>query len=307
MAHFFVKDSAPRSPYQEYVSLGARLFLELHPKLHVPCVCYNILHMSQAKKFQAKKFVVANWKMNPLDADSAVELFTAIREKASQMRGTRVIIAPPLIFLSALTRVGNDETISFCAQNCFWEERGAFTGEVSPTMIKGMSADYCIIGHSERRALGETNEEVNRKVRAALRNGLTIILCIGEEVRDEQGEYLQFLETELREALKGVNKKTLGQLIVAYEPIWAIGKPPAASMAPRDVHEMSILVRKLLRDIFGTDAALKVPVLYGGSVAPQNTEAIVRGGNVDGLLVGGQSLVAANFCKIIEIIDTLAV
>ncbi len=252
-----------------------------------------------------KKFIIANWKMNPLDADSATELFMGIRERVAQARQTRVVVAPPLVFLHTLTQFGNDENISFGAQNCFWEEKGAFTGEISPTMIKGMSADYCIIGHSERRAMGETNEMVNRKVRAAVRNGLTAILCIGEAVRDDQGEYLEFLETQLREGLAGVTKKTLSQLIIAYEPIWAIGKSADQSMAPRDVHEMAIFVRKLLKDIFKASTALEVPVLYGGSVAPQNTEELVSKGNVNGLLVGGQSLMADNFCKIVEIINSL--
>ncbi|TSC73762.1 MAG: triosephosphate isomerase [Parcubacteria group bacterium Gr01-1014_48] len=252
-----------------------------------------------------KKFVVANWKMNPLDADSAVKLFSAIREQAVRARETLVVVAPPLLFLNTLTRLGNDKNISFGAQNCFWEEKGAYTGEISPTMIKGMSADYCIVGHSERRALGETNEMVNRKVRAALRNGLTVILCIGESERDAEGTYLEFLERELHEALASVTKKQLSQILIAYEPIWAIGGSAERSCAPRDVHEVVILIHKFLKDIFRVSAALEVPVLYGGSVAPENTEKLVREGRVNGLLVGGQSLIAANFCKIIEIVDSL--
>lgn len=252
-----------------------------------------------------KKFVVANWKMNPLDADSAVEIFEGVRGHVAKARKTRIVISPPLIFLNTLVQLGNDENISFGAQNCFSEEKGAFTGETSPTMIKGMSADYCIIGHSERRAMGETNEMVNGKIRAAVRNGLTAILCIGEAERDTQGEYLEFLEMQLREGLASVTKKQLPQLLIAYEPIWTIGKSADKSMAPRDVHEMVIFVRKLLKDIFRVNMALEVPVLYGGSVAPQNTEELVRAGNVNGLLVGGQSLIPANFCKIVEIVDSI--
>ncbi len=252
-----------------------------------------------------KKFVIGNWKMNPIDADSAIEIFSGVRGTAARAKETRTIIAPPFIFLNTLTRMGNDKNISFGAQNCYFEEKGAYTGEISPTMIKGMSADYCIIGHSERRSLGETNDIVNCKVRAALRNGLTVILCIGEAERDAEGVYLGFLETELREGLASVTKKQLPQLLIAYEPIWAIGKSAEKSCAPRDVHEMVILVRKVLKDIFRVNAALEVPVVYGGSVAAQNTEELVREGNVNGLLVGGASLVVANFCKIIEIVDAL--
>ncbi len=252
-----------------------------------------------------KKFIVANWKMNPLDADSAAKLFNAVKERAILAKRTHTIIAPPFIFLPVVTKLYTGKKISFAAQDCFWEEKGAFTGQVSPTMIKGMSADYCIIGHSERRALGETNSDVNRKVLAALRNGLAVILCVGEDVRDEHGEYLQFLETELRDAFANVQKKMLTHVIIAYEPIWAIGKSASGSMAPRDVHEMTIFVRKMLLDIFKTEAAREVPVLYGGSVAPENTVAIVEGGNVNGLLVGGQSLIPTSFCSIIDIMETV--
>jgi triosephosphate isomerase len=172
-------------------------------------------------------------------------------------------------------------------------------------MIKGVGADYCIIGHSERRALGETNEIVGRKVRAALRNGLKVILCVGEHERDESGRYLEFLKTELEESLAQAGRKILSQIIIAYEPIWAIGKSADQSMAPRDVHETSLFIRKILREIFKNESALKIPILYGGSVAPENTEALVRGGNVEGLLVGHKSLVPEHFNEIIRILDSL--
>lgn len=251
------------------------------------------------------RILVANWKMNPLDTSQAVAIFNGMKEEALKARHLQTIIAPPVIFLSAIAGLYSGTRISLGAQDCSWEESGALTGEISPTMIKGAGADYCIIGHSERRALGEGNELVNRKVRAALRNGLTVILCVGESARDESGAYLEFLKMELVESLAHAGKKILSQLMIAYEPIWAIGKESAEAMVPRDVHETSLFIRKILREVFKSDSALKIPILYGGSVAPENTKSLIVEGNIEGLLVGHQSLLPERFNEIIRILDTL--
>ncbi|MDP3735644.1 MAG: triose-phosphate isomerase [bacterium] len=250
-------------------------------------------------------FLVANWKLHPARMAEAKMLAGIAKKRANRCTRVLSVICPPAIFLAELAARYSSQRLSFGAQDCFFEERGAFTGEIAAQMIKDVRGQYVILGHSERRALGETDETVSKKVRAALGAGLTAVLCIGERERDDEGRYLAFLESQLGAALAGLSRQKLGKLMVAYEPIWAIGKGAESAMGPHDMHETSLFIRKVLRERYGERAAFAVPILYGGSVAPENAAAIVRDGEVQGLLVGHKSLDPKAFGEIMGELDSI--
>ncbi len=248
-------------------------------------------------------YLIANWKLYPSRLADARMLAGIAKKRANRCRSVLTVICPPAIFLAELAARYSSHRLSFGAQDCFFEERGAFTGEVAPQMIRDVRGQYVIVGHSERRALGETNDVVAKKLRAALGSGLTAVLCVGERERDEEGRYLAFLESELDSALAGLSRPKLGKLIVAYEPIWAIGKGAESAMSAHDVHETSLFIRKVLRERYGEHVAFAVPVLYGGSVAPENARELVREGEVQGLLVGHMSLDPRAFGDIMQSLE----
>lgn len=247
-----------------------------------------------------KKMIVANWKMNPPTLSEARRLAGGVKRAVSGLSKIKVIICPPFIYLPAICSASKNK-VSFGSQDVFWKEKGAYTGEVSPRMIKDVGAKYTIIGHSERRALGETNEMINRKIKAALKEGLSVILCIGEKERGSDGSHFKFLQEELLEGIRGVPKKSLKNIIVAYEPIWAIGRHAKDAMKPEDMHEMAIYIKKVLAEKHDKNAALSIPILYGGSAEPSNTEDMLRDGQADGLLVGHASLNLGDFKDILHI------
>jgi triosephosphate isomerase len=248
-----------------------------------------------------KKLVVANWKMNPGAFSEAKKLFSSVYKLVLSLRHTQTVVCPPAIYLDPLRHLSRSNRIALGAQDCFYEDYGAYTGQSSPVMLKNIGARFVIVGHSERRALGEDDATVGRKVAAAVRHGLTVILCIGESRRDNDGLYWAFLKNELEEGLRHVSDKDLARIVIAYEPIWAIGKG-AEAMAPRELLETSLYIRKVLRSIFG-ESGLSVPILYGGSVSPENTAALLEEGQVQGLLVGRQSLDAKAFGEILDIVE----
>jgi triosephosphate isomerase len=248
----------------------------------------------------SKKYIIANWKMNPLNIDSAVSLFKKVKNNIHKFPNVKTIICPPFVYLDKLSSSVLKSKIYLGAQDSFYENNGSFTGEISPYQIKDLGGEYVILGHSERRALGESNEIVNKKLKTAISAGLNVILCIGENDRDERGEYLHFIEEEIKESLKGLSKNNLSKVIIAYEPIWAIGKSKNEAMKPSDLHQMKLFILKILRNMYDA-SVMKISIIYGGASAPQNVEELIKGGEVDGLLVGHQSLLAQNFLEIIEI------
>ncbi|PIT96894.1 triose-phosphate isomerase [Candidatus Campbellbacteria bacterium CG10_big_fil_rev_8_21_14_0_10_35_52] len=250
-----------------------------------------------------KKLIVANWKMNPTTLAEAKKLFEGIKKTASKVRNTQTVICPPSVYLSELKKFYFGHKIAFGAQDVFWEKDGPYTGEQSPEMIKDIGAKYVIIGHSERRERGETNEMVNKKVIASLKEGLNVILCIGEKVRDLQALYLKFLEEEIRSALLGAQKKNIHNLIIAYEPIWAIGKTADNAIFPHQMHEMYIFIKKIITGFYDKKLAFSVPILYGGSVESYNAELLLTQGEADGFLVGHNSLNSSKFGEILKIAD----
>jgi len=242
--------------------------------------------------------------MNPVTLKEAEKLFTDVKKGLSGVKNAEIVICAPFIYVSGFRF--HASRIKLGAQNCYHEQKGAYTGEVSPLMIKDMGCDYVIIGHSERkRYFGETNEAINKKIKAALKAGLKVILCIGENTRDSfdsKGRWTHELDPKLKEqligALEGVKKSQINSIVVAYEPVWAIGTGNPAT--PDDVFSVKIYIRKALSDLYGRKIADKVLVLYGGSTNKKNAADFVNQGNMDGLLVGGASLKANEFISVVK-------
>jgi len=241
--------------------------------------------------------------MNPSSLKEAEKLFLAVKKQVPKFKRVKIVICPPFVYLSELTYLYSGKFLAFGAQDAFWKEKGSFTGEISPAQLKDLGAEYVILGHSERRAQGETNEMVSKKVKASLKEGLEIILCI-ESVRDSEGGYLGFLEKELRESLKGVSRNNLKRIIIAYEPIWAIGKDTEDAMSPRKLHQTKLFILKILKAIYGA-SALSVPIIYGGATTPENTEELLLEGQVNGLLIGHESLNPEHFAQILNKANSL--
>lgn len=251
-----------------------------------------------------KKIVIANWKMNPFSAKEAESILNGVKKTVAKIKKTQVVVCPPFIYFNNIQKgIGKSANLFLGAQNAFWEIEGAFTGEVSPEMIKNYGASYVILGHSERRALGETDEMVSKKTITCLKTGLKVIMCVGEKTRDEQGDYLVFLREEIRNSLNKVQKKFVRNLIIAYEPIWAIGKKDTDAMSPEDIRQTAIYIKKILSEIYGQETAIAVPILYGGSVGGKNAGDIIKDGGVNGLLVGHQSLKPDNFNEILRSVE----
>lgn len=242
--------------------------------------------------------------MNPSSTKEVENILNAVKKGVNNFKKIQLVICPPFIYFSHAKKIiSKSNNIFLGAQNAFWEIEGAFTGEVSPEMIKNYGTTYVILGHSERRALGETDEMVAKKALSCLKTGFKTIVCVGEKTRDEQGNYLSFLRDEIRNSLNKVQKKFLRNLIIAYEPIWAIGKKDSDAMIPADIRETAIYIKKILSEIYGQERAVAVPILYGGSVGVKNTENIIKEGGVNGLLVGHQSLKPENFNEILRLVE----
>jgi triosephosphate isomerase (TIM) len=250
-----------------------------------------------------RNLVVANWKMWPETQEEAKKIFSGIRLSCKGLKKTDVVVCPPFPFLHSISKLDKPRNIFMGVQNIAMETRGAFTGEVSAPMVKSIGARYCIIGHSERRAMGETNEIIRKKIQTAFNTALEPILCIGEKERDKEGNHLNFIKNQIKESLSGIQKKYLVGMIIAYEPLWAIGRSYKDAMTPTDIHEAVLFIRKAVAETIGRDIADGFKILYGGSVEAENAEAIAEYGNVNGFLVGHASLVPEQFSQILKAID----
>ncbi len=243
--------------------------------------------------------IAGNWKMFKTVRE-AVRFATDLKARVSEVTGVDVVVAPTFPALQAVAAVLEGSRIGVAAQNLHWEREGAFTGEVSASMIRDAGAQWVIVGHSERRTLfGDTDETVNRKVRAAITATLTPIVCIGETLQErEANRTLEILDRQIKAGLDGVTGSELAALVVAYEPVWAIGTGRTATPAQaQQAHEH---IRTRLTQWFGLDAASRCRVLYGGSVKPDNIAALMSQPDVDGALVGGASLDADGFTLIVK-------
>jgi triosephosphate isomerase len=234
----------------------------------------------------------------------AKELVGKVARTAAKLRRSDVIVCPPHAFLGALAPSITRGSVYLGAQDLSVEVEAARTGETSVYMLKSLGVTHVIVGHSERRTMGETNVIVAKKVALALKAGLTPIVCIGERERDMQGTYLSFIEAQIRESLAGVQKAKASRVILAYEPLWAIGKSAADAVTPHVLHEAALFIRKILVSMYGRSAGTAMKILYGGSVESANAKSLIDGGTVDGVLVGHASVDAAEFSDIIRSIDT---
>ena len=243
--------------------------------------------------------IAGNWKMN-MTIPEAVELVNGIKIGLRWPEDVDVVVAPPFTSLKMVSEVAKDSYIGVSAQNVHHEEKGAYTGEIAASFIKDAGANYVIIGHSERRQYcNETDELVNKKVRIALKNELKPIVCVGESLEQrEQGNFVEVIEQQLSVGLEDLTQVLASELVIAYEPIWAIGTGKVATVTQiEEVHEK---IRALLAKNFSEDVASSVRILYGGSVKAENSKEILSLPNVDGALVGGASLNSAGFIEIIK-------
>jgi len=244
-------------------------------------------------------FIAGNWKMFKTVRET-VAFVTDLRAAVKDVVGVQIVVAPPFTAVHAAAEALGDSNIGVAAQDLYWEKEGAFTGEVSAGMIKEAGAHYAIVGHSERRQLfGETDVMVNRKVTAAMANGLTPIMCVGETLEErERNETLAILDRQLKGGLEGVTSERLHTIVIAYEPVWAIGTGRVATAA--QAGEAHAHIRTRLRQWFGGDAADTCRIIYGGSVKPGNIRELIAEPDVDGALVGGASLEVRGFADIVK-------
>jgi triosephosphate isomerase len=251
----------------------------------------------------SKKIIIGNWKMNPRSLKEAEKLFNDVAKNISAIKKTEIVICPPFLYLEKLKKIS--KKIILGAQDAFWGDVGAFTGEISAEMLYNIGARYVILGHSEARMLGENNNDINKKIKSALAAGLRPILCVGEKARDADHSYFNLVKTQIEECLAGISKNLINKIIVAYEPVWAISSTVDRRDATADdSREMAIFIRKILFDKFGTETS-HVRVIYGGSVNEKDASEFLKYGGVDGLLPGRASLDAKKFLKIIKICETL--
>jgi len=251
-----------------------------------------------------RKIVIGNWKMNPDTLKEAEALNEGIKKKLSSVKKAIAIICPPAIFFSKLKSKTSSKKFFYGLQNVGKDISGAYTGENSVLMAKNLGAAYVIVGHSERRAMGETDDEVSKKVNLLLKEKIHPVLCVGEPKVDEQAGHLSYVKTQLVKGLEGVSAADITRVIIAYEPLAAIGaKQPVTSY---EIHQRNIFIKKVLADLYGKAKAFDVTILYGGSVNAANARELVSGGEVDGLLVGRSSLDAAEFIGILKAMDALS-
>ena len=242
--------------------------------------------------------IAGNWKMNKTPAETT-ELINEIKPLVKDA-DCGVIVCVPYVDLEAALQATKGSNIGVGAENCHWEKSGAFTGEISADMLKTMGVEYVIIGHSERRTyFGETNVTVNKRVRAALDNGLKVILCVGEYLEQrEQGITAELVAMQTKIALNGVKKDELKNIIIAYEPVWAIGTGKTATS--QQANEVCAIIRSTVKNLYDTASADAMTIQYGGSMKPNNANELLDQPDVDGGLIGGASLKANDFAEIVK-------
>lgn len=242
--------------------------------------------------------IIANWKMNPVSFGEADNLIRTIKRGIKKSGNTKIIICPPAVYLS---KIKINSSFELGIQNIFWEDKGAYTGEISATIAKNLKIKYTIIGHSERRKyLNETNEMINLKIQSAFKNSLSPILCIGETPKEKrENKTNEVIVNQLELAFENIDRSQIvnRKLQIAYEPIWAIGtgKTPLAD----EIMSANLLIKKTISNLYDRETAEKVPILYGGSVNSKNAYDFVDKTGMDGLLIGGASLNGSEFVKIV--------
>jgi triosephosphate isomerase len=243
--------------------------------------------------------IAGNWKMNKTRSE-AIDLANAIKRGVYDIEDIEIALCPPFTSLGDVREIITGSVLKLGAQDCYWEREGAFTGEVSAPMLKDAGCEYVIIGHSERRQFfGETNETVNKKARAVLKEGLKPIVCVGEKLEERTaGRTFDVVKDHVLNSLAGFSKDDMLRTVIAYEPVWAIGT--GVNATKEQAQEVHAYIRGLLKQAFGADIAKAVRIQYGGSVKPENIKELVSQEDVDGALVGGASLKSDSFVAIIK-------
>jgi triosephosphate isomerase len=246
-----------------------------------------------------KPFIAGNWKMNTLRTE-AVDLASALVEDLGTMTEADLAVCPPFVYLISVGDALGISRIALGAQDMFYENRGAYTGEISGDMLKDAGCRYVILGHSERRhVIGESDELINRKIIKALSEGLDVIFCVGELLEQREAERtLEVVRRQVAIGLEGVDRAAAGRVTIAYEPVWAIGTGRTAT--PEQAQEVHAMIRGLLRETYDEDLAEQMRIQYGGSVKPSNAADLLKQPDIDGALVGGASLKAADFAAIVR-------
>ncbi len=243
--------------------------------------------------------IAANWKMYKT-VDEAVEFVKRLTEKIDTLEDREVVIAPPFTALYPLKDLVSPSWLSLSAQNCFWEEKGAYTGEISPVMLKDVGCSYTIVGHSERRQyFGEKNEDINKKLKALIKVGIRPIFCVGERLEErEAGKTFEVIKSQIDGGLDGLDSVDVAKVVIAYEPVWAIGTGKTAS--PQQAQEVHAFIREHLAMLTNKSVANEIRILYGGSVKPNNVDSLMSENDIDGALVGGASLEVDSFLRIVR-------
>lgn len=255
---------------------------------------------------QQKQYVVAaNWKMHPATREKAKQLFADSKAEAKKHPHIHTMLCPPAIYLPEALKQSRSQHITVGAQDAHWEKVGSHTGQVSAAQLADLGAECVILGHSERRAQGETSEAVAKKAKAVLSARMTPIICVGEDDRDEDGDYVNALRDELRKSIEGLEKKHIKRSYIAYEPRWKIGERAEEPLAPEQLHTTSLILKKELAERYDVKTGELARVLYGGSAGPDNAAELISEGQVDGLLVGSASLQAKSFRELLNAVATL--
>lgn len=249
-----------------------------------------------------RRLVIANWKANPSTAKEANSIFSKIRSKAAKLSGVEIVVAPPFIYMPLLKSAGR---IRLAAQDLAQEDGGPWTGEVSARMLRGAGVSYAIIGHSERRELGEGDDAIREKLNQSLSRGIKSILCVGEKEKSQEA-FPHIVREQIKRALRGIPRYFASKTIIAYEPVWAISTHSKGKTdTPQNFFEMSIFIRRTVLDMWGKSAALRMPIIYGGSVNSKNAKGFLEIKGGAGVLVGRASLDAKEFIKILEIANSV--
>ena len=246
-----------------------------------------------------RPIIAGNWKMNKT-IDQSLDSVTKLKTEVAKINDVDIVVCPPFTSLFAVGKAIQGTNIFLSAQDIYWDEKGAYTGEVSPVMLTDLGCKYVIIGHSERRQFfGETNQSVNRKVKAALKFSLTPIMCVGERLEErERGVTEGVVREHITRGLEGLSREEVLKMVIAYEPLWAIGTGKTAT--PDQAQEVHSFIRGLLGELYDEVIASQVRIQYGGSVKPDNISDLMRQEDIDGALVGGASLDARSFAQIVK-------
>ncbi len=243
--------------------------------------------------------VGGNWKMNKT-INEAINTVEDLKTKLEGVEGVEIVIFPPFTALKMLQGLLQGSNIGLGAQNMYYEEKGAYTGEISPLMLQDVGCRYVILGHSERRGyFGETDELINKKLKTALSFEFTPVVCVGEKLEERKaGRATEIVEAQVRKCLQGIGPEEVKRVVIAYEPVWAIGTGETAT--PSQAGEMHRFIRKILKELYGEELANFIRIQYGGSVKPENIKGLMKEEDIDGALVGGASLNTESFAKIVK-------